>query len=581
MDHKAVLGAVAALFAGGAVGFAGAAERTYTLDADFAEGTLDGVNSNAPNSNQLQLGATGSTFPVMWIANAGESTVSRIDTDNNCETARYRSWVGPVVLQGAFGGPAPSRTAVDGDGNVYVANRHFDGRPAAVMKILAEGGIDRNGNGMIETSVDANNNCIIEPSELILHTDDNSDGVLQTSELNDERIAWIVQVGTGGALGRSLCLDPDGDLWLGLYSTRQYFKLSSVTGAVLAGPISTGTLTPYGCVVESDGTLWSASLGILTGELNTNTNTWTAVRNGPGSNYGIGFGAGKPHWANQSSAGWYTYDRASNTFTTRAGTTTLALSVGAGAGDVFHGGATVQRRKQDGALVWSTANPNGNTGNRGVLIDSNGDIWSVNLSSNSVSKFRGTDGAFLGVVPVGNSPYTYSDATGFAFRNQTNPSGFWTVIYDGGAAGTVWDLIRWNQEPQGAVPAGAVLSVQARAADVAANLPLQAFQAVTNGAALGGILGKFIQIRVRFEPNTAGESPILSDLSIASESDALSCDWDDDGQTDIDDINLMKAQRNRSVPPGDARFDVDGDGVITTLDIRKCILVCTNANCAR
>ena len=94
-----------------------AASYVYTSTADFEGGNLDGLVTDP--ADQLQLGTTGSTFPVMWIANAGEDTVSKIDTDNNVETARYRTWIAPAALHGAWTGPAPSRTGVDVDGNVF------------------------------------------------------------------------------------------------------------------------------------------------------------------------------------------------------------------------------------------------------------------------------------------------------------------------------------------------------------------------------------------------------------------------------------------------------------------------------
>src|SRR4029450_10624276 len=83
--------AASALAATGAQGVS----KTYTLDADFDLGVLSGVNHDAPNNNQLQLSTVGTTFPVMWIANAGEDTVSKFDTINNVELARYRTWFGP------------------------------------------------------------------------------------------------------------------------------------------------------------------------------------------------------------------------------------------------------------------------------------------------------------------------------------------------------------------------------------------------------------------------------------------------------------------------------------------------------
>ena len=164
-----------------------AAGKTYTLDADFAQGALDGVNYDAPNGDQLQLNAVGTTFPVAWIANAGEDTVSKFDTNLNKEVARYRTWFGPAGQPGhfnhlgnAYSGPAPSRTAVDINGNAYVLNRHFNqgvDSAGVVLKILAEGFIDRNANGVMDTSADSNDDGIIDDSEMLPLADSNGNGI--------------------------------------------------------------------------------------------------------------------------------------------------------------------------------------------------------------------------------------------------------------------------------------------------------------------------------------------------------------------------------------------------------------------
>src|SRR5262249_46591981 len=153
-----------------------------------------------------------------------------------------------------------SRTAVDRDGNCYVANRHFDGRSPDVIKILATGGIDRNTNGTIETSVDLNNSGVIDTGEIFNMADSNGNGMIDPSEIQDERVAWAVRVGAAGSLGRSLAIDNDGNIWLGLYNTSQYYKLSGVDGSVIAGPISVSPNTPYGALVDGNGILWGASL---------------------------------------------------------------------------------------------------------------------------------------------------------------------------------------------------------------------------------------------------------------------------------------------------------------------------------
>ena len=103
-----------------------AQDITFTEEADFQQGNLSALEYD-PITGALVLSDTGSTFPVLWIANAGEDSVTKMDTDLDCETARYPTWIF-TNFHSAYSGPAPSRTAVDVEGNVYVANRHFDGK---------------------------------------------------------------------------------------------------------------------------------------------------------------------------------------------------------------------------------------------------------------------------------------------------------------------------------------------------------------------------------------------------------------------------------------------------------------------
>lgn len=149
-----------------------AASTTYTLDSHFDQGTMVNVNHSAPANNQLQLNLTGVGFPVLWIANAGEHTLSKIDTTQvgdspGREVARYYTWFSNQPASNyAWGGPAPSRTAVDIEGNAYVLNRHFDGRAEVLFKILANGFVDRNSNGLVDTSVDNNNDGTIQAAKM-------------------------------------------------------------------------------------------------------------------------------------------------------------------------------------------------------------------------------------------------------------------------------------------------------------------------------------------------------------------------------------------------------------------------------
>ena len=106
------------------------------------------------------------TFAILLAAlTVGLSSASWAE-----EVARYRTWFdGTAVHIGdAWGGAAPSRTAVDKDGNAYVANRGFQnyGYPgwAYVFKMLNSSSVDRNSNGVVDTSTDTNNDGCFRPT---------------------------------------------------------------------------------------------------------------------------------------------------------------------------------------------------------------------------------------------------------------------------------------------------------------------------------------------------------------------------------------------------------------------------------
>lgn len=558
-------GTLLALAAGGAQ----AATKTYTLDADFDLGVLSGVNFAAPNSNQLQLSTTGTTFPVMWIANAGEDTVSRFDTVANAEVARYRTWFGPTGqagsrgIHGAYSGPAPSRTAVDLDGNAYVLNRFFENKRPVLVKILAEGFIDRNGNGVADTSTG--------PVALNM-ADLNGNDRIDPNEITDERIAWAVEVGSQNGLGRALCIGTDGNLWVGMYNTASYYKVSSVDGSQIAGPVPV-SWTPYGCLIDRDGTLWSASLGGVLGKVQgtaSNTGPYTVSAFNDSFNYGIALGNDKVYTGSANRV----FNPATNTFSNIGFTVGGSGIVVDGNGSIITGSSTVQKISSTGVIQWTAPLQAGGASAIGIQVDSNNDVWQVGFSSSGrMQKYRGTDGAPLGVFPVGNSPYTYSDAAGFAARNVTNPTGTWTVVFDGGAAATQWGTINWND----VVPAGGAVIVQARAADSEAGLPSASYLPVSKAVPFAAT-GRYIQIQTRLNAGTAGDSPVLLDLSVASVGPAV-CDIDGDGDVDRNDVNAIRAALGQTPGAGDPR-DANLDGKITMNDVRACTLKCTKASCA-
>ena len=62
--------------------------------------------------------------------------------------------------------------------------------------------------------------------------------------------------------------------------------------------------------------------------------------------------------------------------------------------------------------------------------------------------------------------------------------------------------------------------------------------------------------------------------------DAMPGDLDDDCDVDFIDLNIILAGRNTPASDPEDPRDLDGDGVITVLDARKCVLLCTRSRCA-
>lgn len=502
-------------------------QQVYTSDADFDQGKLKAINHHAPYNNQLQITQP---YPTLWIANAGEDTVSKFNTETNKEVGRYRVWFGPQGQPGhynhlgsAWSGASPSRTAVDGDGNVYVANRHFDNRPAEVIKILTKGGIDRNGNGKIDTSEDKNNNGRIEPNEILPMADSNQNGQIDPAEIQDERIAWVTRVGSPGGLGRALCIDTQGKIWMGLYNHQVYYQLEPNQGKIIGGSVATPGLSPYGCLIDRDGQLWSASLGSKLGQLDTLQRRFITNHTHQGSHYGIGLGNQRVYLASRSSQSFIEFDPNSKQFRYPAQKKFSSLGVAVDRQQnivVGNSGGGVTKFAPNGRVIWS-ANAQANTGEvRGIAIDRNNDVWAIHRNTDNISKFRGTDGTHLGVFPVGNSPYTYSDAVGFTFQTVTSGDSIWSVIFDSGKANTTWQKITWNQEPEGKLPRGSSLYVEIYATDQKdqlQSLKYYDYLAAYNARTLKKVEGRYLKVRVFFQPNEDNHSPILSDLTLTYE----------------------------------------------------------------
>jgi hypothetical protein len=231
-SHNSLLPFLAGVFTLAGIGPA-LASVTYTLDADFAQGTLLNVNYDAPNSDQLQLNETTTPFPFVNVAASGRGTVVRIHT----ETGEI---VGEYLTAPDGRGRNPSRTTVDQLGNVWVGNRS-EGQESPPGSGIPRGSVARIGLVLGGTRTDADGNpdpageYLSPPFDYNTCLDRDGDGLIRTSRgLGDIR-PWsnagsaddhggvstaedeciINYTRAGGGATRSVSVDAANNVWVG------------------------------------------------------------------------------------------------------------------------------------------------------------------------------------------------------------------------------------------------------------------------------------------------------------------------------------------------------------------------------
>lgn len=490
--------------------------KTFTSNDDFDQGTLVGVEFSSV-ANQLQLGQSPVALPFLWVPNSNQGTISKVDTRTGRELGRYR-----VCPESVASYANPSRTTVDLQGNCWVGNRQIG---SAVKVGLFEGGgyVDRNGDGLIQTCSDSNNNGIIDASELLAWG-------------SDECVLWevIVIPGKEGTFvpgtysagyandywnpgPRGIAIDAAGDLWLGSFGIRKYHKIDGDTGVILrAVDVSSVNHTPYGAVIDRNGIIWSSGgdKGHIL-RLDPQTDAYQVITLGHYS-----YGLGLDNNGHLFVSGWESSKLSRiNTATAAKEWTrdTVFQSRGVAVtadGDVWtanSGPGTVTRLSNEGAIKATVEVGSQPTG---VAVDADGKVWAVNVGDEYVKRIDpATNSVDLAkAITTGANHYGYSDMTGIVARNATTRFGTWTVIHDAKVSGANWDKINWSAlEPE-----GQGLTVRVRTSNDGVNW--SAWAPVTNGASLAGLPdGRYLQVEAYFQVvATAGgeQSPVLYDLTV-------------------------------------------------------------------
>lgn len=507
MNRKLALLAVGALvlpFLAFGAGGSSSSGRTYTDDADFDAGQLINVVHATPG--QLQLDSTTKAFGFIWVAVSTKGTAVKIDTTTGKVLGEYRT--------APQGQPTdPSRTTVDKNGNVWVANRA--GNSIAHFGLLENNQcVDRNGNGVIDTSTGLND---IRPWPNTGGANTNGGVTLAA----DECILHYTKVSSSGT--RHVSVDKDNNVWVSGTGNRRFDLVSGATGTILRKEPSVG-YGGYGGLITKDGVIWSARNHLrwdtskpLTGANGVN---WKGLTH---DSYGLCIDPAGNVWETELDGNrirkWSSAGVLLGTF--GHGFTYAQGCVADANGDIWvahsilGGGNTVGHLKNNGAFVGNVPVGNGPTG---VAVDSNGKVWATNYFSRTVSRIDpnagplGPDGVTrvgavdLVTVDLGGNIYNYSDMTGSTLTGAPNV-GSWTVVYDSLLPGAEWGRVSWTANTPGDSKLTVGVASSAVAGSFGPSVP------AASGVDLTVPNGRYLKVTVVFQRASTGESPVLFDLT--------------------------------------------------------------------
>jgi streptogramin lyase len=506
---------------------------TFTTDADFDKGVYLSLNHD-PNHNQLQLNSVSTPFPFINIAASGRGTMQRIDTVTGQILGEYGTAPQNMAKN-------PSRTTVDQFGNVWVTNRdEASGNKGSITRIgLIIGGTRGNKNADGSFTPDPNGQYVKDPLYSTA-VDRDGDGLLKTSRGLGNILSWsnagavdsnggvstaedeliINYTRTVGTNARGVAVDANNDVWVG--GPNYWFeKLSGVTGQPVPGTQVYLGYGGYGSLMDKNGILWSATWPGSGPLVRYNPATQAKMYITPnGQCYGLGIDPAGNIWlANWTNNTVQKIDPSGTVLGTFGshGSGCRGVAVTPADSDVWVACSysnAVARLHNDGTFVQLISVGGEPTG---VAVDAAGKVWVTNYGSSSAMRINPATNTVDLTVSLGSGayPYNYSDMTGMVVIGSTTPQGTWDVVQDGGAQNLIWNKIVWNQEPQGSVPPGTSIVVEARAANTQAGLTGQPFVAVTSGGALS-LSGQFIEARATLKKGTATASPVLSDITLNS-----------------------------------------------------------------
>ena len=387
-----------------------------------------GVHRNVAIGNDLglHLPPLPERSEYVWVANSPQDTVSKIHAATATEEARF------------LVGDNPSRTAVDGHGDAWIAMRGNEGDSDTTQA---------GSNELWDNVVKIDGHCmpVIAPPVPTLE-------------------CVVLDVPEVGNLLRGLAIDARNDVWVGAHGSMEVIHLDGETGAELArvplkkthpyglaidewgyvwvastlgdvnvvriDPVSMEVLeldpakdikqTPYGIAADGDGRMWFGSAGDDVFSIDIDTLEWRDIWKVGSTTRGVAIDDKGFLWAADS-------------------TQDSALKIDKDTGEVL-------------AEIMVPSEP------VGVAIDHDGFVWAVSEIGGTAVKMD-DQGVIHATVEGLKGPYTYSDMTGSAFRVFRKLKGVYQATFDSSHEGAQWSSVSLV----GKVPDSATVSLRVRA----------------------------------------------------------------------------------------------------------------------
>ena len=508
------------------------------FDLDDADAQDEGVSLDADGNVTLEVDAVTPDEKIIWIANTPDGTVSKVDTTTYLELARY--------FTGAEGrGNDPSRTSVNGFGDVYIGNRGG----GSISKIYGDCP-DQNNDGMIQTSTGA---ADVKPWG------------------EDECQAWTTEL-CEGCLIRAVAaqdIGPNNEVkpvvWVGGFRNSTIWKLDGQTGQVLL--TTTSPVRPYGFAIDKTGNLWvsgpnfgygSESTGF--GRIDTNRcvddascNVEVCMGEGPTEDacikqrigltyqpYGITVDFNQNVWLGGTNIALYEPSKPAGSRLNVTNSPGFIHGISADDKGFVYGAI-----QGTGTLQIDASNPashqfiaGGGSTAKGMAIDKDGKVWSVNRSGDATVFQPGAtlaDTTVVSTVSGFTAPYTYSDMTGQQLSLASDAIGFYRRVYKECPVdeylSTTWKDLTWEAE----VPVDSEMTIRIRYANTRAALAAAEWTEIAKlpgadvspfdvGALLqskGVASPAFIEVDIlmvsKRSPGVAPTPPVLKGLSLSKE----------------------------------------------------------------